>query len=134
MTEILIADDEPAMLRTMELLLEHRGLVVKTASTGREVLQELCRKSAAGEVFDAIILDIIMPDIDGWQVLQAMQNNPLWKDIPVVVVSGFANGAEDYAHVMRYNGVLVEKKENFTDVVSAVLDRLLAAKANGTLK
>ena len=47
-------------------------------------------------------------------------------EIPVVVVSGFANGAQDYAHVMRHNGVLVEKKENFTDVVGAVLDRLLA--------
>lgn len=134
MTQILIADDEPAMLRTMELILEHKGLAVTTASTGREVLRELCRKSAEGETFDAIILDIVMPDIDGWQVLQALQSNPLWNEIPVVVVSGFANGAQDYAHVMRHNGVLVEKKENFTDVVGAVLDRLLAAKHHGTLK
>jgi CheY-like chemotaxis protein len=133
-TEILIADDEPAMLRTLQLVLEQRGFSVQTAGTGRQALQALCRQSAEGGSFDAIILDIIMPDIDGWQVLQALQNNPLWKGIPVVVVSGFANGAQDYAHVMRHNGVLVEKKENFTEVVGAVLDRLLAAKDNGTLK
>ena len=127
MAEILIADDEPAMLKSLSLILEQRGLGIATASTGREVLQQLCRKTAAGEQFDAIILDIKMPDIDGWQVMQAMQANPLWHKIPVVVMSGYANGAVDYANVTRLGGVMVEKKEDFTHVLGAVLDRILAA-------
>jgi DNA-binding NtrC family response regulator len=114
------------MLKTLSLILEQRGMEVSTATNGREVLIELCRKTAQNESYDALILDLKMPDVDGWQVLQALQSNPLWKDLPVVVISGFAHGARDYTNITRYNGVLVEKKEDFTRVVSAVLERVLA--------
>jgi CheY-like chemotaxis protein len=125
--EVLIADDEPTMLKTLSLVLQQQGLEIATATTGREVLVQLCRKYGAGEKYDALILDLKMPDIDGWQVMQALQANPLWKDLPVVVISGFAHGARDYANITRFNGVLVEKKEDFTRVVTAVLERVLDA-------
>ena len=126
--EVLIADDEPAMLKSLSLLLKQRGLKVAAASNGWEVHSKLWRRGADGKPpYDALMLDIKMPDIDGWQVLRAMQANPLWKDIPVVVMSGYANAPADYANVMRLNGLLVEKKEDFARVVTAVLDRILAA-------
>jgi CheY-like chemotaxis protein len=127
MPDILVVDDEPAVCTALRMTLEHRGFSVKVAHNGREALRELCAGSAQERQYDAIILDIVMPDIDGWEVLRAIQNNPLWKQIPVVVISGFAHDPRDYTQVTRFNAILVEKREDFVDVVSEVLNRVLAA-------
>lgn len=127
MADVLVVDDEPAVCTALRLTLENRGFAVATAGNGREALRKLCARSAEGTQFDAIILDIVMPDIDGWDVLRAIQNNPLWKGIPVVVVSGFAHDPRDYTQVTRFNAILVEKREDFVDVVTEVLSRIIAA-------
>src|ERR1039457_6303072 len=114
MADVLIADDEKGLLQSLAQFLRDRGLDVTTASTGREALVELCRKSGEGGTFDALILDLKMPDMDGWEVLRAVRCSPLWKPMPVIVMSGYVDTARDYMHVNRYNGVLVEKKEDFT--------------------
>ncbi len=127
--DILVVDDEPAVCTALRLTLEQKGFGVSTAQNGRDALRQLCSRSSEDRPYDAIILDIVMPDIDGWEVLRAIQNNPLWKDIPVVVISGFAHDPRDYTQVTRFNAVLVEKREDFVDVVGEVLDRVLAAPA-----
>ena len=125
MPEVLIVESEAVVLTALTLALEQKGFTVSTATDGREALKSLCSKSAQDETYDAIILDLVMPVIDGWQVLEAIQKNPLWQDIPVVVISGYAQGPEDYAHVTELNGVLVEKREDFTEIVGKVVDRVV---------
>ena len=127
--DILVVDDEPAVRTALRLTLEQKGFGVSTAQNGRDALRQLCARSAEERPYDAIILDIVMPDIDGWEVLRAIQNNPLWKRIPVVVISGFAHDPRDYTQVTRFNAILVEKREDFVGVVGEVLDRVLAATA-----
>ena len=127
--DILVVDDEPAVRRALRMSLEPRGFSVSTAQNGREALRELCTRSSEDRQYDAIILDIVMPDIDGWEVLRAIQNNPLWKHIPVVVISGFAHDSRAYTQVTRFNAILVEKREDFVEMVGEVLDRMLAAPA-----
>ncbi len=129
MPDILVVDDEPAICTALKMSLEARGFEVTTALTGREALRALCQRSGNGELYDAIILDIVMPDIDGWEVLRAVQSNPLWKGMAVIVISGFASDPRDYSQVTRFNAVLVEKKDDFTEVVGQLLERLLAARA-----
>jgi CheY-like chemotaxis protein len=68
-----------------------------------------------------------MPDVDGWQVLEAVKHNPLWRQMPVVVVSGQANGAGDVARVSSYDGFFVEKTGDFAEVIKTALGRLLCA-------
>jgi CheY-like chemotaxis protein len=131
MADILVVDDEPAVRTALRMTLEQRGFAVSTAPNGREALRQLCARSSEDKPYHAIILDIVMPDIDGWEVLRAIQNNPLWKGIPVVVISGFAHDPRDYTQVTRFNAVLVEKREDFVEVVGEVLDRVLAAPVAG---
>jgi CheY-like chemotaxis protein/CHASE3 domain sensor protein len=95
---ILVVDDEPDMAAMISRYLLQEGYNTLTATSGAEALI-----LAARECPFAITLDIIMPDMDGWEVLQGLKKNPETKDIPVIIVSisegketGFALGAIGY--------------------------------------
>jgi len=95
---ILVVDDEPEMAAMISRYLLQEGYNTVTATSGSEAL-----KLAARELPFAVTLDIIMPDMDGWEVLQGLKKNPETKDIPVIIVSiseeketGFALGAVGY--------------------------------------
>ena len=95
---ILIVDDEPEMASMISRYLLQEGYNTLTATSGSEAL-----KLAARELPFAVTLDIIMPGMDGWEVLQGLKKNPETKDIPVIIVSiseeretGFALGAVGY--------------------------------------
>ncbi|OGP49708.1 MAG: hypothetical protein A2Y79_05325 [Deltaproteobacteria bacterium RBG_13_43_22] len=95
---ILVVDDEPEMAAMISRYLLQEGYNTVTATSGSEAL-----KLAARELPFAITLDILMPDMDGWEVLQGLKKNPETKDIPVIIVSisegretGFALGAIGY--------------------------------------
>jgi CheY-like chemotaxis protein/HAMP domain-containing protein len=95
---ILVVDDKPEMAATISRYLLQEGYNTSTATSGAEAL-----KLAAREVPFAVTLDILMPDMDGWEVLQGLKKNPVTKDIPVIIVSimedretGFALGAIGY--------------------------------------
>ena len=79
--KILIVDDEPANLFLLELILEDNYTIVKT-NNGREAL-DLIEK----EVPDLILLDIMMPGMDGLEVCKAIVSNELTKDIPIILVT-----------------------------------------------
>ncbi|MBF0573673.1 MAG: response regulator [Desulfamplus sp.] len=96
---ILVVDDDPDMASIISQHLLHEGYNTITATSGAEAL-----KLAEREHPFAITLDIVMPEMDGWEVLQGLKKNPETKDIPVIIVSvsrdketGFALGAIGYA-------------------------------------
>jgi len=95
---ILVVDDEPEMAAMISRYLLQEGYNTLTATSGAEALE-----LAARERPFAVTLDIIMPDMDGWEVLQGFKKNPETKEIPVIIVSisedkeaGFALGAVGY--------------------------------------
>ncbi len=95
---ILVVDDEPDMAAMISRYLLQEGYNTLTATSGAEALILAERERPF-----AVTLDIIMPDIDGWEVLQGLKKNPETKDIPVIIVSisegketGFALGAIGY--------------------------------------
>jgi CheY-like chemotaxis protein/signal transduction histidine kinase len=95
---ILIVDDEPDMAAMISRYLLQEGYNTLTATSGSEALILAERERPF-----AITLDIIMPDMDGWEVLQGLKKNPETKDIPVIIVSisegretGLALGAIGY--------------------------------------
>lgn len=95
---ILVIDDEPAVHDLMRRTLEKEGFQVVGALDGRRGI-ELARELQPR----AITLDVLMPDIDGWSVLQELKSDPRVSDIPVIIASiiddrkfGFALGASDY--------------------------------------
>jgi len=100
-TSILIVDDEPYNLDYLEQELEDFDCETRRATRGQEAL-EAVRDDAP----DLLLLDIMMPGMDGFQVLAQLKDSQRWREIPVIVISamddmesvarGIRMGAEDY--------------------------------------
>jgi two-component system alkaline phosphatase synthesis response regulator PhoP len=89
MKTVLIVDDEKDLLTAIGQKLEHAGFSVITAEDGREALA-----SAKGKKPDLIILDILLPDMDGVNVDKALKEDAGTKDIPVIFISGVVSKDE----------------------------------------
>ncbi len=98
---VLIVDDSLINRTALAQGLEQQGCIIALAEDGRKAL-EIMQK----EAFDLVLLDILMPKMDGYQVLEHMKNDPALRDIPVIVISAIDEmdsavrciemGAEDY--------------------------------------
>ncbi len=95
---ILLVDDNPKYLKDA---LPFYGYKVTTATDGLQALEKLSQQS-----FDIVLLDVIMPNMDGWETLKNIRENSKYKHVPVIMVtavsedqkmiSGLKNGADDY--------------------------------------
>jgi len=83
--DILIVDDTPANLHILADMLKERGYATRPAPSGRLAIQ-----AAELEPPDLILLDISMPDMDGYQVCRALKANPRLKEIPVIFISALS--------------------------------------------
>ena len=90
MTRVLVVDDDPDIREILALVLEVHGITAIEAGSGMEALARL---RAAGHV-DLVLLDLMMPGMNGAEVLATMKIDPALADIPVVIVSGDASAAE----------------------------------------
>lgn len=98
---ILIVDDEPFNLDVLEEELELLGHASVRAANGEEALERL-----KAESFDLVLLDVMMPRLDGYGVLTCMRTQEEWRHIPVIMISALADlrnivrciacGADDY--------------------------------------
>ena len=99
--KILIADDEPHIRRILQFLLEQAGYEVVAAADGREALELLAREGP-----DLLLLDVMMPHLDGFAVLQRIRADRETQRLPVIMltardesqarVKGLKGGANDY--------------------------------------
>jgi len=79
---VLLVDDEPAAVDLLTQILEDEGYQVKGTYSGEEALRAL---DASPQ--DIILLDLLMPEMDGFEVIQRVKANPRWRDIPIIVVT-----------------------------------------------
>ena len=82
-SRILLVDDEPDIVETVSFMLQSRNYQVSIAAGGEEGLEK-----AKQEHPDLLLLDIMMPDIDGYEVCMKLKANENTKDIPIVYVTG----------------------------------------------
>jgi CheY-like chemotaxis protein len=90
---ILVVDDERLIVKTTCILLRHMGYATLEALNGEQGLEV-----ALAEKPDLILLDLIMPGQDGWQVLEKLKASPETAGIPVVIFT-----AKDYANAATVN-------------------------------
>lgn len=98
---ILVVDDQRVNRRMLEMSLQRQGHLVQQACNGRSALTLLRQ-----EPFDLVLLDIMMPEMDGFEVLQTIKSDPALRHIPVVMISNLDDhekaiacirlGADDY--------------------------------------
>ncbi|HYV95980.1 MAG TPA: diguanylate cyclase [Gemmatimonadaceae bacterium] len=79
---ILIADDDPSVLDSMSWVLREQGYEVATAPGGAQLMSELAER-----VPDLLVLDVVMPDHSGYDLLSRIKGDERWRDIPVLMVS-----------------------------------------------
>jgi len=87
MKRILVAEDEKPLAQAVTAKLENEGFEVTVAHNGAEAIEALKKES-----FDLAILDLVMPDMDGFEVLESLQKDG--NKTPAVVVSNLAQGVD----------------------------------------
>ena len=111
---ILIIEDETALLYALQTQLSAEGFHTIAVADGIKAL------AALKNGIDAIVLDLILPGIDGWQLLKKVKNDTDTKDIPVIIISNLSDdnsrkqglnlGAKDYLAKVDYSvSELVDK-------------------------
>lgn len=98
---ILIVDDEAYIVTSLEYVMQSAGFEVAVAYDGEEALAKVTEK-----VPDLVILDLMMPKLDGFEVCKKIRENPLWKGIRIIILTakgrdierkkGMSLGADDY--------------------------------------
>jgi CheY-like chemotaxis protein/tRNA A-37 threonylcarbamoyl transferase component Bud32 len=113
---ILIVDDGAENREVLRRRLEREGHAVEAAEDGRRALELVAKRS-----FDLVLLDVLMPELDGYAVLDALKGSPATRDIPVIMISALdelegivrciERGAEDYLH-KPFDPVLLRARIN----------------------
>ncbi|HKY84168.1 MAG TPA: response regulator [Anaerolineales bacterium] len=86
---VVCIEDEPEMIDLVRLILGRKGFEVIGANGGVEGLDAVRREKP-----DLVLLDLMMPDMDGWEVYQQIKADPALRDIPVVVVTAKAQSID----------------------------------------
>ncbi len=87
--KILAVDDERHIVRLVQVNLERAGYTVVTAYDGKEALEKI-----ASEQPDLVVLDVMMPYMDGFEVLQNLRKNPETRELPVIMLTAKAQDAD----------------------------------------
>jgi len=119
--KILVVDDDPTMVKLINVNLKLNNFAVIEATSGEQALDKL-----SGEKPDLVVLDIMMPGVDGWEVLSRIRSNPDTEEMPVILVTaktqdsdvirGWELGADEYV-IKPFNPLLL------VEVIKMVLDR-----------
>lgn len=88
-TKVVCIEDEPEMIDLVKLILGRKGFDLTGAMGGREGLEAVRRVKP-----DLVLLDLMMPDMDGWEVYQQMKADRELMDIPVIVVTAKAQSID----------------------------------------
>jgi DNA-binding response OmpR family regulator len=111
---ILVADDEPNIVLSLEFLLKQAGFRVRTVSDGEAALAAIAQDPP-----DLVLLDVMIPGRDGYAVCQDIRANPAWRDMRIIMLTakgsdiqrekGLSLGADEYVTKPFSTRELVER-------------------------
>ncbi|MFQ5774053.1 MAG: response regulator transcription factor [Kiloniellaceae bacterium] len=121
---VLVADDEASIVLSLEFIMKRAGFDVRVAHDGEAALRAV--EEAAP---DLILLDVMMPKRDGYDVCQTIRANPKWKGIHIIMLTakgrdierekGMALGADDYITKPFSTREVVERVKQYFDALPA---------------
>ena len=98
---VLVVEDEPNIILSLEFLVKEAGYEVRVARDGEAALEAVAEATP-----DVVLLDLMIPKRDGYDVCQTIRANPAWKDVRIIMLTargreaekekGLALGADDY--------------------------------------
>ncbi|MCS6951033.1 MAG: response regulator [bacterium] len=113
--KILAVDDEPHIRRLVQVNLERHGYEVVTASDGKDALEKV-----ATEKPDLVVLDVMMPYMDGFEVLQTLRKNPETRELPVIMLTAKAQDADVFRGWQSGADLYLTKPFNPMELISFV--------------
>ena len=121
--QILCIEDEPEMIDLIRLILGRRGFEVVGAAGGKEGLEKVRQQPP-----ELVLLDLMMPDMDGWEVYQQIKADEKTKDIPVIVVTAKAQSIDKVLglHIAKVDDYIA-KPFSPQDLLNSV-EKVLSAK------
>ena len=120
MKTILLIEDEPTLQKTLSLALTQEGYEVKSALDG-EIGLRLARESRP----DLILLDLILPKLDGFEVLDELKKGETVKNIPVIVLTNLESTQDiEKALALGATNYLVKANYDLKDVIEKVKDNI----------
>lgn len=119
---ILCIEDEPEMIDLIRLILARKGFDVRGAAGGMEGIQMVRSMHP-----DLVLLDLMMPDMDGWEVYQQMKADAASRDIPVIVVTAKAQNIDKVLglHIAKVDDYIAKpfSPQELLDAVDKVFNR-----------
>lgn len=125
---IVYIEDDPDMIDLVSLILKSKGFTVQGANGGREGLDLITNDPP-----DLILLDLMMPDIDGWEVYHQIKANEVSSQIPVIIITAKAQAIDQVlglkiAQVDDY----ISKPFHFQQLVDSIQNTLARNKISGS--
>jgi two-component system cell cycle response regulator len=117
--KVLVADDSPLVLRLLEKLLSTAGLDVVTARDGLEAVEK-----AFNEDVSLVILDVMMPRMNGYQACRLLKSTPATRDLPVVILTSRDQAADRFWSMETGADQFITKDSEPAKIVSLVLEIL----------
>lgn len=129
-SNILIADDDPDVRETLEIMLEGTPHQLNFAADGEQVMEKI-----EGRIPDLLVLDLLMPKKDGFEVIKELKNNPDYSEIPILILTSVKKEASERRYELETGLSMdvddyVEKPVNPADFIHRVEKILKRKKAN----
>ncbi len=125
MRRLLVVEDDPAEQLSVSELLGHTDIEIATVATGAAALESL-----RAEAFDCIVLDLRLPDMSGFELLEEIQTDPAFRQIPIIVFTGRDLSDSEEAELRRNAKSIVLKgvrsPERLLDETALFLHRVIA--------
>jgi len=119
---VLIVDDDVVVRLTAAAILKRTGILANSVGSGEEALAFL----AAGHLPSAILCDYFLPIMSGEEVVRQIRSHPSWKNIPVILLTGRASGAEWERAAVLCDATLT--KPFRADDLTSLVNRLLGSE------
>ena len=120
--KVLIVEDDEPLQQLIKLLVEKRKAVVTTVASGKEANRVLMEQNNR---YDLVFLDLILPEVTGWDILEILKSNPETKDTPIIIFTGAILSEKEREKILQKASAIIEKGKFTLEAFYAVLDRWL---------
>ena len=121
---ILVVDDDENILNLEKTILEQKGFDVTSAGGGAEALRVL-----AAATFDLVLLDVMMPEVDGFTVCRKIKEDPRLKDVPVIFLTA-KGGGDALAEGFESGAVMYINKPFTANKLLTIVNTMLESGSN----
>ncbi len=121
--EVVVVDDDPTVLNLFEKMFNRQNVPVRTFSDGNKVLDYL----KEGKKVGLVILDLLMPEVDGFEVLNKIKSSEKTRDIPVVIYTGKKLTSKDRSRLSHDYELILQKTEETPETLLKQLKELVTA-------